>query len=331
MRKLLHAAATRGILSAGLLLAALACLPPTPASAAPYPVQNHSPVFFGLLYPAADTPGVLSDGDVSARADMHYSSIFFHDNNPGWSYMFDMELAQLTFGLRRGVGPFEAGMELPLFYMGGGFLDQAILDSHQKFGFADYIGQREAPRNRYLYSVTHNGKIWNAPLPYTVAPGDVTVWLKRELVADRSGGLAAKLLVQAPSAITDTGLGNGAWEYGVMFIGQRRIEDVEFTVNAGVINPGFIDRGDRMELKPMYLWDVAAEHFFMKRLSALAQLSYATSPYGEGAADMFRRTWLALTVGGRYITASGRPIDISFTEDLSQTAPDFTFGIGFPF
>ncbi len=312
------------------MLAAMMCAPPF-AWAVPFPVKNHSPVFLGLLYPSADTPRVLSDGDVSARADLHYSSIFFQDNNPGWKYIFDMELAEVTFGLRRGFGPFEGGMELPLFYMGEGFLDQAILDGHQRFGFIDYNGQREAPRNRYLYSVIHNDKVWNAALPHTVALGDVTVWLKRELLADRHGGLAAKLLVQAPSAISESGLGNGAWEYGLMLIGQQRLEDAELTVNAGVINPGFIDRGDRLALKPMYLCDLAVEHFFMKRLSALMQLSYVTSPYGEEAADMFRKPWLAITFGGRYVTASGRAIDISFTEDLSQTAPDFTFSLGFHF
>lgn len=293
--------------------------------------MNHSPVFFGLLYPAADIPRALPEGDASARADLNYSSIFFHDKDPGWDYFFDMELAQLTLGLRRGLGSFEGGMELPLFYAGGGFLDQTILGYHQMFGFKDYAGQREAPRNRYLYSVKHNGKAWNAASPYMVTAGDVTLWLKRELLADASGGLAVKLLLQAPAAATEAGLGNGAWEYGLMLISQRRFEGTELTINAGAVNPGFIDRGEKLTLSPMYLCDGAVEQFLTGRLSAVVQFSYATSPYGEGAPDLFRRNWMAITFGARYITASGRAIDISFVEDLSQTAPDFTIGFGFPF
>ncbi len=312
------------------LLAALLCAPSS-AWAAPFPVKNHSPVFFGLLYPAADIPETLPDGDISTRADIHYSSIFFQEKDTGWNYKFDMELAQLTFGVRRGFGYFEGGMELPLFYAGGGFLDQSILDFHQMFGFPDYTGQREAPRNRYLYSVNHNGLMWNAAAPNTVTLGDVTLWLKRELLTEENAGLAAKLLIQAPSANTETGLGNGAWEYGLMVIGESRYGEAAVTVNAGIINPGFIDRGDRIPLNPMYLGDLAIEYSLMKRLSVLAQLSYVTSPYGAGAADLFRCPWQAITFGGRYRTASGRAIDISFTEDLSQTAPDFTVGLGVQF
>lgn len=329
MREFWRAVAGRSWV-AGLLSAALLSSP-LPSNAAPFPVRNHSPTFFGLLYLPADIPHALAEGDVSARADFNYSSIFFQGSNPGWSYIFDMELAQLTFGLRRGFGLFEGGVELPLFYAGGGFLDQSILDGHRLFGFVDYIGQREAPRNRYLYSVMHDGKAWNAASPHTMALGDVTIWMKRELLTDENGGVAAKLLLQAPTAGTETGLGNGAWEYGLLLIGQRRFDDLELTINAGAVNPGFIDRGDRVALNPVYLCDGAVEKFLTGRLSGVAQISYATSPYGEGAPDLLRRTWLGLTFGARYITTSGRAIDISLTEDLTQTAPDFTIGFGFPF
>ena len=318
--------------AAGFLVAVALTLP---AAAEPFHMKNHSPVWFGLLYPAAESPGTLAEGHSSARADFSYSSIFFKDNNvaadAGWNYFFDMELAQLTFDLRRGFGPFEAGVELPLFRAGGGFMDQTILDYHQAFGFPDYLGQREAPRNRYLYSVTHNGNAWNAASPNTATLGDVTVWLKRELVKDGAGNLAAKLLLQAPTASTSAGLGNGAWEYGLMLIGQRREGPLEVTINAAAVNPGFIDRGERITLKPMYLCDGAIELFITERLSAVGQLSYVTSPYGEEAAMMFQRAWYAITLGGRYVTDAGRKIEFSFLEDLSNTAPDFSIGFGVSF
>ena len=330
MREFQRAAARQSWVAA--LFGAVLLSFPLSSLAAPFQVKNHSPVFFGLLYPSASIPRALTEGDISARADFSYSSIFFQDVNPGWSYIFDMELAQLTFGFRRGFGSFEGGVELPLFYAGGGFLDQAILDNHRMFGFVDYNGQREAPRNRYLYSLVHNGKEWSPALPYAVALGDVTVWLKRELLADgERGGLAAELLLQAPSAITGAGLGNGAWEYGFMLIAQRRFGETELTFNGGAVNPGFIDRGEKIALNPMYVCDGAVEQFLTDRLSAVAQLSYVTSPYGEGAPALFRRAWMGITFGARYVTPGGQPIDISFTEDLTQTAPDFTIGFGFQF
>lgn len=320
----------RSLGGAALLLAVA-----LPAAAEPFHLKNHSPVWFGLLYPAAESPATLAEGDFSARADASYSSIFFKDNtagaDAGWNYFFDMELAQLAIELRRGFGPFEAGVELPLFHAGGGFMDQTILDYHQAFGFPNYLGQREAPRNRYLYSVTHYGNTWNAASPNAVTQGDVTVWLKRELQADKEGTIAAKLLLQAPTASTAAGLGNGAWEYGLMLTGQRREDALELTVNAAAVNPGFIDRGERIALKPMYLCDGAIELFITERLSALAQLSFVTSPYGGDAAYMFRQAWYAITFGGRYVTDGGRKIEFSFLEDLSNTAPDFTIGLGASF
>ncbi len=312
-----------------LLIALLAAA--TAARAEPLHIKNHSPVWFGLLHPTPDAPAALAEGEGAVRAGLSYSSVFFHEKDQGWDYFFDMELAQLTLDLRRGLGGFEAGVELPLYYAGGGFLDQTILDYHQLFGFPDYIGQRTAPRNRYLYAVSHNGVEWRAPMPHAISLGDATLFIKRPLAEGETGALAIKLLLQAPTASTAGGFGNGAWEYGAMLIGQRRMGPLEVTLGGGAVNPGFIDRGERIALNIMYLVDGAAEYRLTGRLSAVAQLSVSTSPYGGGAPDMFRWAWRGLTLGGRYVTAAGRKMEFGFTEDVSMTAPDFTVHLGLAF
>lgn len=315
-----------------LILFLIAIAAPSPAGAEPLRTVNHSPVWLGLLFPAPDSPTATPEGAWRTDISADYSSIFMNDSRAGWDFKFDMELAQATLRAARGLSPeLEAGFEFPVYHQGGGFMDDAILDYHRMFGFPDYVGQRAAPSDRYRHYVDHNGTPWRSAPPHRVTPGDATFWLKREVDAFDAAGAAVKLLAQAPTASTDGGLGNGAWEYAAFFIVAEALDGVEGTLNMGLSVPGYIDRGERYTLNPYVIMNVAAEYRWTARFIPEAQFTFATSPYGPGAPEMWQWAWMAVTVGARWITDGGRALEFSLTEDLSFTAPDFTVHFNYPF
>ena len=306
-------------------LIALFCLPII-AHAQPIPIKNHSPVWFGLLYPEPDSAKTASPGENSLRFDIDYTNIFFFAYNGTWLTNFDMELAQFSVDFRRGglYWNMEGGISQPVFYTGGGFMDDAILDYHNAFGFSDYTGQRSAPRNRYLYNVTNGQATWNSPAPNNFSFGDTTLWLKKEFYKTNSFIASIKAITQPPIASTTAGFGNGAWEHALMLLADKSFESVELTFNAAIVRPGSINRGVNHALDSYTLMHGAAQYNFTNKLSFIAQGSIVTSPYSDPMPKKFTKTWREVTFGFRYLTRSKRKISIGFLEDLSGTGPDFT-------
>lgn len=294
--------------------------------AQPVPVKNHSPAFFGLLYPEPETASTIERGKFRYGLEFDYSNIFFMSSSKEWRTIIDMELAQFTLDIRTGTAVLnmEAGIRQPFFYAGGGFMDDFILDYHEALGLHDYPGQRAAPRRRYLYEIEHNGLLWNVPDPYRFSYGDTTVWIKKEFYANDAVVTSLKLLAQAPTASTTTGFGNGAWEKSAVFMLDVKGETVDTTFNAGIVDPGYIDRGERLDINNFWFAHAAFAYGFTKRVSFILQGSTVTSPYAGNLTPLFKTRWSALIFGLRYFTASKNQITIGLLEDISETGPDFT-------
>ena len=309
-----------------LLLAAASA-----SSAQPIPVKNHSPAYFSLLYPEPETASTVERGKFSYVLEFDYSNIFYLSGSKEWQTNVDMELAQFTLDIRMGtaVSTMEVGIRQPFFYAGGGFMDDFILDYHEALGLHDYPGQRAAPRKRYLYEIGHNGLLWNAPDPYRFSYGDTTVWIKKELYKGEIGITSLKLLAQAPTASTTTGFGNGAWEKSAVFMLDISGDTIDSIFNAGITDPGYIDRGERLDLNSFFFAHAAVTYGFTRRLSIIAQWSSVASPYAADLTPRFKKRWSALTFGLRYFTASKKQITIGLLEDLSETGPDFTIHISY--
>jgi hypothetical protein len=296
------------------------------ASAETIPLKNHSPVWFGLLFPEPDSASTVEAGKLDTGIELDYSNIFFLNSNSSWITKFDMELTQLTLDARFGTrfSGVEAGLRQPFYYAGGGFMDSYILDFHEAAGFSDYPSQRAAPRNRYLYFIDHNGLLWNAPAPYRITPGDTSIWVKKEFFKTDFLLSSLKLIAQPPIASTSTGFGNGAWETSLVILADIAGDIIDTTINAGMVDPGFIDRGEKQNLNRFMFAHAAFSYRYSNRLSLIVQGSVAASPYGDPLPERFQRTWREITFGLTYITRSKRKISLAFLEDLSKTAPDIT-------
>lgn len=297
------------------------------------PVKNHSLIWFGLLYPEPDEAAVVEE-ESPHRISVHedYSSIFLTGSDGGWVFYFDMEVSQTTLGFRKIIASgLEAGIQQPVFRLGGGFLDNYVLDFHNAFGFPDYTGQREAPRNRFLYYLNHNGRIWNAPKSETFFLGDTSIWLKKEILKTPDRTLSLKMIVQPPVSSTSNGLGNGAWEAAAVLLLDVSRGKYETNLSVGIVEPGYIDRGERLDLNAFGIVHASTAYKFHEKWRFILQGGAATSPYSDRGVFKLKKSSVTIAFGLRYTTADKKEVVIGILEDLSGTAPDFTMHISASF
>ncbi|MEE8484455.1 MAG: DUF3187 family protein [Nitrospinota bacterium] len=314
-------------------LFAFFCVSAVTVRAKPIPVKNHSPIWFGLLYPEPDEAALVEE-DSPLKISVHedYTSIFLIGSDDSWTFYFDMEVSQTTLDFRKIIAPgLEAGMQQPVFRLGGGFLDKFMLDFHSAFGFPDYEGQREAPRNRFTYYLNHNGRIWNAPKSETFFLGDTSIWLKKEISKTSGRTISFKMIVQPPVSSTSNGLGNGAWEAAAVLLLDLSRGKYDTNFSIGIVEPGYIDRGERLDLNTFGIAHASTTCKFYERWHFILQGGAATSPYSERGIYKLKNSSVTIAFGLRYTTDGKNEIVVGFLEDLSRTAPDFTIHISASF
>ncbi len=301
------------------IIVLLALSSPKLSYSEPIPIRNHSPMFFGILFPTFDSPRTLLEEDTKVDFTMNYSGIFNFRYKDDWIAEFDMDLTEIAVEMRKGYSNgLELGINIPVLYLGAGFLDQVILDFHKTIGVDDSPGPEDEPRNRYRYRLAYKGKEWNSPTPNKFLLGDIALWAKKELLSAEKSIISIKMILEAPTASTTSGLGNGSPEFAVLLLAERRFEKLTFDLNFGAVAPGYIDRGEKYALNNYYFIRGSFSYPIFRRFSITIQGTSSEVPIIE-------KKWNEITVGGRYKMASGRIITVGFLEDVDTAAPDFTF------
>jgi len=293
--------------------------------AEPIPVKNHSPIFFGVLFPVFDSPATLPDGDKKLDVSFDYSSMFHFRHRDGWTAGYDMDVTETTFVGRFGISSLtEVSIESSVMRLGGGFLDKALLDYHKFLGVKDSPGPQDAPPNIFVYNLERNGKKMNSPPSHTFFLGDTSLSVKRVFKNGESWGVAGKSVLQIPTASTSAGLGTGSYQFAFLLLADKEFGNITIDGNIGYVVPGFIDRGRKESLNNFGIMRVGGSYKLSGSVTLIAQTVYSTAPFIE-------KSWLAVTLGGRYTTQAGRKINIGFLEDINTAAPDFTLHISTSF
>jgi hypothetical protein len=315
-----------------LAAAAAAGCASQPAPQGPLPVRNQHPAQLLVMHmPPAATRG-LAAGEVQARADAAYSSLWLVGVAPGKQWRMDAEYLRVATGLRVGLGGgVDVAVELPMAHTSGGFLDDFLIDYHDFFGFPDQ--ERDiAPRNAYDISLRQGGSsVWAAD-PAGAALLDVPVYASWRLTPDRAPvGAAGRGGVELPTGDADRGYGSGGVEPSVGLLVDREGDLVSLYGHAQYT---WVHTPDEPQRAGFAFADVAfaglaAEVALLDDLHGFVQIAWETSTLRRFGLLETDGDQALLWVGGRFRCSDDLQVELGFGEDLlSAVSPDFTAWVG---
>ena len=323
-----HRSRAHGLLA---LTAAAGCAT-QPAPQGPLPVRNQHPAQLLVMHmPPASTRG-LAAGEVAARADAAYSSLWLVGAAPGRQWRMDAEYLRVATGLRVGLGGgLDVAVELPFAHTGGGFLDSFLIDYHDFFGFPDQQ-RNEAPRNAHDISLQRGGgSVWDVD-PAGAALLDVPLYATWRLTPDRAlVGAAVRGGLELPTGDASRGYGSGGVEPSVGVLLDREGELVSLYGHAQYT---WVHTPDEPAAAGFDFADVAfaglaAEVALQDDLHGFVQVAWETSTLRRFGLLETDGDQALLWVGGRLRWSDDLQFELGFGEDLlSLVSPDFTAWVG---
>jgi hypothetical protein len=149
------------------------------------------------------TPHFLAEDQIQMGLYLDWANTFARRDSEG--YFLDGEVLHFHPRVRFGIdADLEFGLELPIFYRGGGILDPLIEGFHDAFGLGD--NHDGFPPNRYRASLTVGGETITPDAGFGL--GDLAVWTKVRLWDPRgawaAGAFAATLKLPTGTADFDS-------------------------------------------------------------------------------------------------------------------------------
>ena len=293
------------------------------SSEGPLQIKNQFPIFLHVNQPYLEKAEMES----SISYSLSHSSIYTVQSSGSWIMNLDMEITELNFRYKRIFNDFiEIGLDIPVIYIGAGFMDGFLESYHDTFGFPDY-GRSARPNNDFLYSVMRDGNlIVQGKSGFGL--GDIRLALKKPLITSDSLNLSIKADVELPVGDAKKGFGNGSRDAGLSVLLDKSIGEKVVTYwNFGGVFAGDVKGHQTLDIKDFIYGGVAVEAHINEKLSLLAQVMGQTAIYPKTdllAVD--RDSWM-LALGGRYHVAKGS-LELSLTEDINTSgAPDFIFNL----
>jgi len=250
----------------------------------------------------------------------------------------DTEVQKLTYTERRGLGHgLELSAALPLFWRNGGFLDKLTNAYHQAVGLNKptvdvVVGRLTLPSYRsILRDIRPDGTTAVDAHP-AFGLGDLTLTLKKELLAGRSTAFSLRAGVKLPTGAPGQYLGSGAADFGLMLDGKR-ILTRQFGVylNIGMVWNGKATHLDNTRAR-VAQYILTFENRATNRTSWTLQFEGGETVYktGNAFADSPPRT---LTLAYRRLIRPETLMTLAFTENgdihgyhdpfINNIGPDF--------
>jgi hypothetical protein len=293
----------------------------------PITSKIHHPLFFGLLFPTPDRADLIPQGKWGVNFNVNYSNILFRGTGQGWDFETDLEVGEFEFDVSYGVKRWaQVGVQIPIFYFTGGFLDNFVEGFHDFTGFQG--SSNLPPAFSYTFDVFTDGKRWGVPDHGEAGFGDVTLYGKFELYKNplTQSYLSVKVLTQPPTGNSTRGIGSGIWDNGIMLLGQKGWGKFYIHANVGGFFYDKMEKGDvDIELDPIGTGFIGFEYVLSDRWAFHLQSLFISNPIKDDAGDKgVDRSWMDITFGTK-IRIGPTHLTIGLSENITETAPDFTF------
>jgi hypothetical protein len=291
------------------------------------PLTNRNQFPLAVLFLSLEPSGtrLLPRGASSFALDFSYSNIITLRESAEETLVLDLEmlrtLVRWELGLGRG---FQVGAALPLYALHGGFLDGVISGFHEAFDLPNSVRRRE-PDGLFRYQYRRKGVLLFERDEGGVAVGDLTLSLRRSVLASPRGELVARVALKLPSGSPEGASGSGAADWGFGLVASRRAKRIGGYLNASYHLLGNPSQLPSLMPKNYLALSGAADFPFRRNLSFVAQVDYL-SPFLESQISTLDEGALQLALGLRYHRSQRFTFEWRFTEDLSKASPDITFG-----
>jgi hypothetical protein len=291
----------------------------------PIPIKNAHPLYIGLLVPPPENGNIVHQ--FTAYVSVDYTNIWLFSQSDEWTALMDKEVAEGGLTLRTPIwDQIEGGISITAIAAGPGILDGTVRTWHEAIGAPAYNGQAESPDYRFVDALYVNGVLIRSGPKNQTHQGDTTVWIKARLGNDMGPPMVAQFFIQAPTGNADAVAGSGAWEFGARVIGDTSLDVGLLTASIGVMLPNrLITNSGELSLAPMVTGFVAYEYPIARRVTAVIQSQFNTSPLPDAKIYQYAREFVEVTLGFAWrIYDQGPVLLFGFSENLNKTNPDFT-------
>lgn len=258
---------------------------------------------------------------------LSHSSTYTVQSSGSWIINLDMEITELNFRYKRIFDDFiEIGLDIPMLYISGGFMDGFLESYHDAFGFNDY-GRSTRPHNDFLYTVRKDGNlIVQGKSGFGL--GDIRLAIKKPLITSDSLNLSIKGNIEFPVGDAKKGFSNGSLDTGLSILLDKSIgNNITTYWNFGAVFPGDVKGHQTLDVEDFMFGGASVEAHINGKLSLLAQVMGQTPIYPRTDLTAVDNDAWMIAFGGRYHVGKGS-IELSLTEDLNTSgAPDFILNL----
>jgi len=311
-----------------LVLLALALCPLLARADDPPPLEMGA-LARGFALPALGRPQVLNGGALQQRVYLNDTNEYTARSNSHEAIIIDGEATQLSYDLRYGFAPrWEADLFVPVLSQGGGILDGLIEGWHKTWGLPNG-GRDQAPKNRYLYQYTRDGKLLLNVNQGSINLGDVRIGAGYRLLDN----LAARVMLQLPTAdashLSGSGeVGGAAWLDGGLPLGGF----FDWLTLYGSLGYSYTATGEILhdQQKNGLAFGAAGLGLrFTPNWDAKLQVYFHAAPYKDSALAALDHVAAPLTVSTSYRITPKTAVSLGFQEKANIFAsPDFGIFLG---
>jgi hypothetical protein len=308
-----------------VLVLALVARPSAAQLAEPMQIRNLNPLvaIFGL--PAWDTVAPGNRFSASLEIANH-----FEFSAKGGEYLgFDGETARTTLSFSHGFADgWQLGVELPLFHLGGGVLDNPIDAWHSAFNLPDG-GRNQRPDNQLSFLLRHSGLTFLRLDDPQSGLGDLQLKGARAFGVDR--GFVVEAGVKLATGDTEMLAGSGSTDAWLTLLRSRPLPERRHAAGyywgVGIMHVGDPEIIEFRSKAWVYTGILGGSWQRWPRFGLKAQLDVHTSFY-DSPLEEIGETAFEATFGAWMQRRKDAQLEFALVEDLRvNTAPDVVLKI----
>ncbi|MEN9839056.1 MAG: hypothetical protein RL177_535 [Bacteroidota bacterium] len=275
--------------------------------------QNQYPLFRKWMTSVPQP--IAQESGFGWRLTQRYTAMNYRVDGRYWRYDLDMEISEWVADVSLRRGSFEWMLTVPASMQWGGFMDPFLNWYHTKLSLPNYNRDTQEPNRHVFRFEDEDGALW------TESPG---VWVLRAPVLSVHHDAFVPLTVSAKLPVFDA----DTWDVGIetRFMANNSPSSGVFGRVGGI----WRQRGDAAPFSNIRSTPTFSLGYWTqpKRLTFVGEVSTYPSLFERTRLPKLEKQSIELVLGGHVPTPWGR-LTLSFSEDLSYLAPDFTIGVRF--